>query len=47
MAHDNEAGRIKSTIDPRLADHVRRGALKVVDELKFLSGCAKEFRFSD
>ena len=29
-----EAGRIKSIIDPRLADHVRREALKFVDELK-------------
>lgn len=31
---DIEAGRIKSIIDPRLADHVRREALKFVDELK-------------
>ncbi len=29
-----EASRIKSIIDPRLADHVRREALKFVDELK-------------
>ena len=29
-----EAARIKSIIDPRLADHVRREALKCVDELK-------------
>lgn len=29
-----EGGRIKSIIDPRLADHVRREALKFVDELK-------------
>ena len=29
-----EAGRIKSIIDPRLADHVRRESLKFVDELK-------------
>lgn len=29
-----EAGRIKSIIDPRLADHVRREALKFVDELR-------------
>jgi hypothetical protein len=29
-----EAARIKSIIDPRLADHVRREALKFVDELK-------------
>ena len=28
-----EAGRIKSIIDPRLADHVRREALKFYDEL--------------
>ncbi len=33
-ARDIEAGRIKSIIDPRLADHVRREALKFVDELK-------------
>lgn len=31
---DIEAGRIISIIDPRLADHVRREALKFVDELK-------------
>lgn len=31
---DIEAGRIKSIIDPRLADHVRREALKFIDELK-------------
>jgi hypothetical protein len=31
---DVEAARIKSIIDPRLADHVRREALKFVDELK-------------
>lgn len=29
-----EAARIKSIIDPRLADHVRREALKFVDELR-------------
>ena len=29
-----EAARIKSIIDPRLADHVRRESLKFVDELK-------------
>ena len=29
-----EAAKIKSIIDPRLADHVRREALKFVDELK-------------
>ncbi len=29
-----EAARIKSIIDPRLADHVRREALKFMDELK-------------
>jgi len=29
-----EAARIKSIIDPRLSDHVRREALKFVDELK-------------
>ena len=29
-----EAARIKSIIDPRLGDHVRREALKFVDELK-------------
>ena len=33
-ARDIEAGRITSIIDPRLADHVRREALKFVDELK-------------
>ena len=33
-ARDIEAGRIQSIIDPRLADHVRREALKFVDELK-------------
>jgi hypothetical protein len=33
-ARDVEAARIKSIIDPRLSDHVRRGALKFVDELK-------------
>ena len=33
-ARDIEGGRIKSIIDPRLADHVRREALKFVDELK-------------
>ena len=31
---DIEAGRIKSIIEPRLADHVRREALKFFDELK-------------
>lgn len=31
---DIEAARIKSIIDPRLADHVRREALKFVDEFK-------------
>ena len=31
---DIEMARIKSIIDPRLADHVRREALKFVDELK-------------
>jgi len=31
---DIEAGRIKSIIEPRLADHVRRGALKFLNELK-------------
>jgi hypothetical protein len=31
---DIEAGRIKSIIDPRLADHVRREAMKFIDELK-------------
>ena len=34
MVRDIEAARIKSIIDPRLADHVRREALKFVDELK-------------
>ena len=33
-ARDIEMKRIKSIIDPRLADHVRREALKFVDELK-------------
>ena len=33
-ARDIEAGRIKSIIDPRLADHVRREALKFIDEYK-------------
>lgn len=33
-ARDVTAGRIKSIIDPRLADHVRREAMKFVDELK-------------
>lgn len=33
-ARDVEAARIKSIIDPRLADHVRREALKFVDEYK-------------
>lgn len=33
-SRDIEAGRITSIIDPRLADHVRREALKFVDELK-------------
>jgi hypothetical protein len=33
-ARDIEAARIKSIIDPRLADHVRREAQKFVDELK-------------
>jgi hypothetical protein len=33
-ARDIEAARIKSIIDPRLADHVRREAHKFVDELK-------------
>ena len=32
-ARDIQAARIKSIIDPRLADHVRREALKFVDEL--------------
>lgn len=31
---DIEAGRIKSIIDPRLADHVRREAVKFINELK-------------
>ncbi len=34
MARDIEAARIKSIIDPRLSDHVRREALKFVDEFK-------------
>jgi hypothetical protein len=34
VARDVEAARITSIIDPRLADHVRREALKFVDELK-------------
>lgn len=33
-ARDIEAARIKSIIDPRLADHVRREALKFVDEMR-------------
>jgi hypothetical protein len=33
-ARDVEAARIKSIIDPRLADHVRREALKFVDEFR-------------
>ncbi len=33
-----EAARIKSIIDPRLSDHVRREALKFVDELKRANG---------
>lgn len=33
-ARDIEKAKIKSIIDPRLADHVRREALKFVDELK-------------
>ncbi|HZN18177.1 MAG TPA: DUF2935 domain-containing protein [Micromonosporaceae bacterium] len=33
-ARNVEAARIKSIIDPRLADHVRREALKFVDELR-------------
>ena len=33
-ARDIEKARIKSIIEPRLADHVRREALKFVDELK-------------
>ncbi|HZN18569.1 MAG TPA: DUF2935 domain-containing protein [Micromonosporaceae bacterium] len=33
-ARDIEGARIKSIIDPRLSDHVRREALKFVDELK-------------
>lgn len=33
-ARDIEAARIMSIIDPRLADHVRREALKFVDELR-------------
>ena len=31
---DIEAGRIKSIIEPRLADHVRREALKFLNELQ-------------
>lgn len=31
---DIEAGRIKSIIEPHLADHVRRQALKFLNELK-------------
>src|SRR4051812_33436976 len=34
IARAIEGARIKSTIDPRLADRVRRGALNFVDELK-------------
>jgi hypothetical protein len=34
VGRDIEAARIKSIIDPRLADHVRREALKFIDELK-------------
>jgi len=33
-ARDIEAARIKSIIDPRLADHVRREALKFIDEYR-------------
>ena len=33
-ARDVEAGRIKSIIDPRLADHIRREAMKFIDELR-------------
>lgn len=33
-ARDIEKAKIKSIIDPRLSDHVRREALKFVDELK-------------
>ena len=33
-ARNIEGARIKSIIDPRLADHVRREAIKFVDELK-------------
>ena len=33
-ARDIEGARIRSIIDPRLADHVRREALKFVDELR-------------
>lgn len=33
-ARDIEKAKIKSIIDPRLADHIRREALKFVDELK-------------
>jgi hypothetical protein len=33
-AREIEGARIKSIIDPRLSDHVRREALKFIDELK-------------
>ncbi len=33
-ARDIEGARIKSIIDPRLADHVRREALKFIDEME-------------
>jgi hypothetical protein len=33
-ARDIEAARIKSIIDPRLSDQVRREAFRFVDELK-------------
>lgn len=33
-ARDIEAGRIKSIVDPRLADHIRREAIKFIDELR-------------
>ncbi len=33
-AREIEKARIKSIIDPRLADHVRREAMKFIDELK-------------
>ena len=33
-ARDIEGGQIKSIIDPRLADHVRREPRKFVDQLK-------------